>query len=315
MTKTITFSKKIDSIYSGLRLDAVIAKLCPEFSRNHIKNWILDGSLVLDGKETKPRKIIKGGELVEINVQEEIPDQFQPQNINLSIIWEDESVLVVNKPPGLVVHPGAGNKSGTLLNALLYHEKDLGYLPRAGIVHRLDKDTSGIMVVAKTERAYLNLVNQLKERTVKREYWAIVVGVPISDGIIEEPVGRHPKLRKKQAVTLSGKPAITEYKVHKKLGGYTLLKAYLRTGRTHQIRVHLAFKNFPIVGDNLYGARKRFASGTSEKQRSVIGLFNRQALHAKSLSFKHPVSNTIINLKTELPKDFKYLIQCLEENG
>jgi len=314
MTKTITFSKKIDSTYSGLRLDSVIAKLCPEFSRNHIKNWILDGSLVLDGKETKPRKIIQGGELVEINVQEEIPDQFQPQNINLSIIWEDESVLVVNKPPGLVVHPGAGNKSGTLLNALLYYEKDLGYLPRAGIVHRLDKDTSGIMVVAKTERAYLNLVNQLKDRTVKREYWAIVVGVPISGGIIEEPVGRHPKLRKKQAVTLSGKPAITEYRVHKKLGGYTLLKAYLRTGRTHQIRVHLAFKNFPIVGDNLYGARKRLASGTTEKQRSVIESFNRQALHAKSLSFKHPVSNTIINLETELPKDFKYLIQCLEEN-
>jgi len=311
MTKTVTLKKKISSEYSGVRLDVAIAKIYPEFSRNHIKVWIVEGSLQVDGKASKPKKLLQGGELIEINA-EEVPDLInKPENIDLSIIYEDESVIVINKAPGIVVHPGAGNNTGTLLNALLHHNNDLGYLPRAGIVHRLDKDTSGIMVVAKTEVAYLDLVKQLKSRTVKREYWTLVVASPLSGGIIDQPIGRHPKNRLKQAVVSSGKEAVTEYEVIKNLRGYSLLKVFLHTGRTHQIRVHFSHMNMPIVGDQVYGGSRRFALGTSPEQKSVIESFRRQALHAKSLSFIHPQQGQEVVFKTELPKDFKKLSDLL----
>ena len=314
MTKIVTFSERILGIYSGSRLDYVVAQIFPEHSRNHIKNWILLGALTMDGKSVKPSTILKGGELIELYIEEQENKSNEPESIPLSIVWEDESILVINKPHGLVVHPGAGNKKGTLLNALLNYEKDLGYLPRAGIVHRLDKDTSGIMMVAKTEVAYLNLVNQLKERTVRRKYLALVVGSPISGGIIDEPIGRHPVNRTKQSVIDSGKRAITEYKIKSRLGGYTLLSVLLKTGRTHQIRVHLSFKNFPIVGDKVYGIKKRFAPGTSEEKKRFIGEFSRQALHAQALSFIHPIKDKKISLSTELPNDFKNLIKNLEKD-
>ena len=228
MTKIVTFSERILGIYSGSRLDYVVAQIFPEHSRNHIKNWILLGALTMDGKSVKPSTILKGGELIELYIEEQENKLNEPEDIPLSIVWEDESILVIDKPHGLVVHPGAGNKKGTVLNALLNYEKDLGYLPRAGIVHRLDKDTSGIMMVAKTEVAYLNLVNQLKERSVRRKYLALVVGSPISGGIIDEPIGRHPVNRTKQSVIDSGKRAITEYKIKSRLGGYTLLSVLLK---------------------------------------------------------------------------------------
>jgi 23S rRNA pseudouridine1911/1915/1917 synthase len=214
-----------------------------------------------------------------------------------------------------VVHPGAGNADGTLVNGLLNYSSDQGFLPRAGIVHRLDKDTSGIMVVAKTEVSYLNLVGQLKERTVKREYLALVVGQPVSGGVINRPIGRHPKHRTKQAVVESGKEAITDYKIKEKLHGYSLLLASLKTGRTHQIRVHFSSKDFPIVGDPLYGGKRKFAPGTSEDLKKEISELNRQALHAYSLSFIHPVDQNIITNTAPMPNDMKKLIKNLRQHA
>jgi 23S rRNA pseudouridine1911/1915/1917 synthase len=313
MTKTIKLSLSVGSENSGIRLDSAMAKLCPEYSRNHIKKWILGGSLLLNELKVKPKTILKEGDIIELNAKEEILSQDKPEKIPLSIIAEDEAILILDKPSGLVVHPGAGNRNGTLLNALLNYDKNLALLPRAGIVHRLDKDTSGIMVVAKTESSFLNLVKQLKNRTVQREYLALVVGSPISAGTIDEPIGRHPKLRTKQAVIHSGKFAVTEYKIVKRLDGYTLLNAYLKTGRTHQIRVHFAYKKMPIVGDGVYGNRKRLAPNTTDEQRKFIENFKRQALHAQSLSFRHPISGDLKKYKTGLPKDFTKLIECLEK--
>ena len=268
MSRKISLSKKVSSEDLGQRLDALSAKYFPEFSRAHIQRWIKEGNLLLNNKKIKPRQIVTADDLITVEVSEEINSKDLPEDIDLDIIWEDEEVLVLNKPAGLVVHPGAGNADGTLVNGLLNYSSDQGFLPRAGIVHRLDKDTSGIMVVAKTEVSYLNLVGQLKERTVKREYLALVVGQPVSGGVINRPIGRHPKHRTKQAVVESGKEAITDYKIKEKLHGYSLLLASLKTGRTHQIRVHFSSKDFPIVGDPLYGGKRKFAPGTSEDLKS-----------------------------------------------
>ena len=299
---------------SGKRLDVLAAKYFSEFSRAHIQRWVKEGSLLLNNKKIKPRQIVTSGDSITVEVSEEINSKDLPEDIDLDIIWEDEEVLVLNKPAGLVVHPGAGNAEGTLVNGLLNYSSDQGFLPRAGIVHRLDKDTSGIMVVAKTEFAYLNLVGQLKERTVKRDYLALVVGQPVSGGVINEPIGRHPKHRTKQAVVGSGKEAITDYKIKEKLHGYSLLLASLKTGRTHQIRVHFSSKDFPIVGDPLYGGKRKFAPGTSENLKKEILELNRQALHAYSLSFIHPVDQYIITNTAPMPNDMKKLINNLRQH-
>ena len=300
---------------SGKRLDVLAAKYFSEFSRAHIQRWVKQGSLLLNNKKIKPRQIVTSGDSITVEVSEEINSKDLPEDIDLDIIWEDEEVLVLNKPAGLVVHPGAGNTEGTLVNGLLNYSSDQGFLPRAGIVHRLDKDTSGIMVVAKTEFSYLNLVGQLKERTVKRDYLALVVGQPVSGGVINEPIGRHPKHRTKQAVVDSGKEAITDYKIKEKLHGYSLLLASLKTGRTHQIRVHFSSKDFPIVGDPLYGGKQKFAPGTSEDLKKEISEFNRQALHAYSLSFIHPVDQNIITNTAPMPNDMKKLIENLRQHA
>jgi len=300
---------------SGLRLDVLSAKYFPEFSRAHIQRWVKEGNLLLNNEKIKPRQIVTVGDLITVEVSEEINSKDLPEDIDLDIIWEDEEVLVLNKPAGLVVHPGAGNAEGTLVNGLLNYSSDQGFLPRAGIVHRLDKDTSGIMVVAKTEVAYLNLVGQLKERTVKRDYLALVVGQPVSGGVINEPIGRHSKHRTKQAVVGSGKEAITDYKIKEKLHGYSLLLASLKTGRTHQIRVHFSSKDFPIVGDPLYGGKRKFAPGTSEDLKKEISELNRQALHAYSLSFIHPVDQNIITNTAPMPNDMKKLIENLRQHA
>ena len=300
---------------SGKRLDVLAAKYFSEFSRAHIQRWVKEGSLLLNNKKIKPRQIVTAGDSIIVEVSEERNSKDLPQDIDLDIIWEDEEVLVLNKPAGLVVHPGAGNTEGTLVNGLLNYSSDQGFLPRAGIVHRLDKDTSGIMVVAKTEVSYLNLVGQLKERTVKRDYLALVVGQPVSGGVINEPIGRHPKHRTKQAVVGSGKEAITDYKIKEKLHGYSLLLASLKTGRTHQIRVHFSLKDFPIVGDPLYGGKRKFAPGTSEDLKKEILELNRQALHAYSLSFIHPVDQNIITNTAPMPNDMKKLIENLRQHA
>ena len=312
MKKSISLSYKTIEEDAGERLDSVIAREFTQFSRAHIQKWIKDGKLLLDGEIVKPKQPLKINQFISVEALEEPTLEDRPEDITLEIIFEDDDIIIINKQPGLVVHPGAGNQTGTLVNALLHHDEELRFLPRAGIVHRLDKDTSGIMVVTKNEFSYLNLVSQLKERKVKRHYLAIVVGEPLSGLTINEPIGRHPKLRTKQAVTEAGKEAITNFKIQERMGGYTLLNVSLETGRTHQIRVHLAFINFPILGDSVYGGRKKFVAGTTEAEKKEILKFPRQALHAEKLEFIHPTSGKSVNYSAKTPKDLTQLIELLK---
>ena len=312
MKKNITLSYKTIEKDVAERLDFVTAREFTQFSRVHIQRWIKDGKLLLDGEIVKPKQLLKINQLISVETSEEPTLEDGPEDIPIEMIFEDEDIIIINKQPGFVVHPGAGNRTGTLVNALLHHDEELSFLPRAGIVHRLDKDTSGIMVVAKNEFSYLNLVSQLKERKVNRHYLAIVVGEPLSGSTINEPIGRHPKLRTKQAVTDAGKEAITNFRIKERMGGYSLLNVSLETGRTHQIRVHLAFINFPILGDSVYGGRKKFAAGTSETVKKEILKFPRQALHAEKLEFTHPTSGKKVNYSAKIPKDLIQLIEFLK---
>ena len=313
MKRKIVKNIKLSSFHAGSRLDIVIAKEYPEYSRTHIKRWIEKGFLTLNGKQVKPRTKIMGNEIVEIRAEEELIKDL-PENIDIDIIFEDEDLIVVNKASNLVVHPGAGNKKGTLVNGLLAYNKNLSFLPRAGIVHRLDKNTSGLLISAKNESTYINLVRQLKERLISRKYLALVVGEPISGGKIDEALGRHPRYRTKQAVVKKGKNALTFYKIVEKYQGYSLLEASLSTGRTHQIRVHFSYLGYPIVGDNTYGGKRKFPAGISEMTREKISQFPRQALHASKLQFRHPQTGNKVSLHAPLPRDMSDLISFLKRN-
>ena len=314
MNRKIDLTLKVKAEQKGQRVDVVIAEAFKEFSRSHLQKLIKEGAVKVNGKEIKPKLILHGGELIEILAKEAPKLKDKAENIDLEIIYEDQDLLVVNKASGLVVHPGAGNPSGTLVNGLLNFDSNLSYLPRAGIVHRLDKDTSGLMVVSRNEKTYLNLIDQLKERTVTRKYTALVVGEPSLSGVIDKPIGRHPKVRTKQAVVSSGKEAISRFKRVKSLKGYSLVEVLLETGRTHQIRVHLSYLGFPIVGDNIYGGRRKYVKGTSENLRNKINQFKRQALHASSLTFIHPSTKEVSTFDSELPDDMKQLIRALKED-
>jgi len=314
MNRKIALTLNVKTEQIGQRVDVVIAEAFKEFSRSHLQKLIKEGAVKVNGKEIKPKLILQGGELIEILAKEAPKLKDKAENIDLEIIYEDQDLLVVNKASGLVVHPGAGNPSGTLVNGLLNFDLSLSYLPRAGIVHRLDKDTSGLMVVSRNEKTYLNLIDQLKERTVTRKYTALVVGEPSLSGVIDKPIGRHPKVRTKQAVVSSGKEAISRFKKVKSLRGYSLVEVLLETGRTHQIRVHLSYLGFPIVGDNTYGGRRKYVKGTSENLRSKINQFKRQALHASSLTFIHPSTKEVLTFDSELPDDMKQLIRALKED-
>ena len=311
--------KKISLNYSvldsdeGLRVDLVAAKQFSDYSRGHIQKWIKNGDLLVNNQEVKTKHSLQLNDVISVDFWEEPQLGDQPEAIPLDIIFEDEEIMIINKSVGMVVHPGSGNPDGTLVNALLAHEESLGFLPRAGIVHRLDKDTSGLMVIAKKESAYLNLIEQLKERSVKRTYMAIVVGVPISNKIINEPIGRHPKIRTKQAVVKSGKEAITRVSLSESFHGYSLLRVNLETGRTHQIRVHLSYAGYPIVGDSVYGARKQFAPGSTEGLKNIISSFTRQALHASELELIHPSSEKLVSFEADLPEDMSTLIGQLKD--
>ena len=311
--------KKISLNYSvldsdeGLRVDLVAAKQFPDYSRGHIQKWIKNGDLLVNNQEVKTKHSLQLNDVISVDFWEETQLGDQPEAIPLDIIFEDEEIMIINKSVGMVVHPGSGNPDGTLVNALLAHHESLGFLPRAGIVHRLDKDTSGLMVVAKKESAYLNLIEQLKERSVKRTYMAIVVGVPISNKIINEPIGRHPKIRTKQAVVKNGKEAITRVSLSESFQGYSLLRVNLETGRTHQIRVHLSHAGYPIVGDSVYGARKQFAPGSTEDLKNIISSFTRQALHASELELIHPSSKKLVSFEADLPEDMSTLIGQLKD--
>ena len=314
MAAKISISKKLSSNNSGLRIDVLVAKEYPQYSRTHIKRWIEKGWLTLDGKEVRPSTKVKGNEVLKIKAEKEELTKDSPEKIPLDIVFEDKDLIILDKPSNLVVHPGAGNKTGTLVNGLLGYNENLAALPRAGIVHRLDKNTSGLLITAKNEITYLDLVKQIQQRAVIKKYLALVVGEPISGGRINTNIGRHPKFRTKQAVVEKGKEAITSYKIVKKYKGYSLLKVSILTGRTHQIRVHFSHMGYPIVGDKTYGGKSKYPKGISPILREKIDQFPRQALHASELEFIHPKTKKKVNFKISLPKDILELITFLKND-
>ena len=300
----------------GRRLDQVLAELFPQFSRSRLTAWVKSGDVLLDGKIVLPRHAVRGDELITLNAQpsQEVP--LAPEAIALDIRYEDEDVLVVNKPVGLVVHPGAGQAAGTLQNALLHYDARLTEIPRAGIVHRLDKDTSGLMVIARTLRAHTSQVAQLQARDVHRQYQAVVYGALIAGGSVNAPIGRHPHDRLRQAVVAepSGKPAVTHYRVRERFRAHTLIECRLETGRTHQIRVHLAHLRHPLVGDATYGGLK-LPKGAGPELTETLRGFRRQALHAEKLEFKHPADGKMISVAAEAPADMQGLIVALRADA
>ncbi|GAB4392426.1 MAG: 23S rRNA pseudouridine(1911/1915/1917) synthase RluD [Gammaproteobacteria bacterium] len=315
MPKTIKLDIIIPIDNQGQRLDQALAQLCPEYSRARIQTWIKQQQVSVDGQACTTNKTkVRGGEHITIKAITESAQTWEAEAIPLDILHEDESILIINKPPGLVVHPAAGNREHTLVNALLYHAPGLSELPRAGVVHRLDKDTSGVMVVAKTLPAHTTLVRQLQARTVKREYLALVHGLITAGGTINAPIGRHPQHRTKQAVVASGKPAITHYRLEQRFNSHTLLRVQLETGRTHQIRVHMAHIHHPIVGDPHYSGRFKLAKGLSAQTRELLMQFRRQALHAQRLTLIHPASQTSVSFAAPIPADMHALLQHLEED-
>ncbi|MFG6178648.1 23S rRNA pseudouridine(1911/1915/1917) synthase RluD [Halomonas sp. THAF12] len=314
MSQTLQAQHRVPEHMAGLRLDQAAAELFADFSRERLKTWIKDGALTLDGRPAKPKDKVYGGEALALEAVIEDDTRFEPEDIPLDVIFEDDEVLVINKPPGLVVHPAAGNPDGTLLNGLLSHCSGLAAVPRAGIVHRLDKDTSGLMVVAKTLAAQASLVEQLQARTVSREYDAVAVGVMTAGGTVDAPIGRHPKDRKRQAVNASGKPAVTHYRVVERFRAHTHVRCKLETGRTHQIRVHLAHLRYPLIGDPVYGGRLKLPAGAGETLKEVLREFPRQALHARKLAFVHPASGETMSFRAALPDDLLMLLDFLRED-
>lgn len=300
---------------AGRRFDAVLADLFPEFSRSKLAGWIKSGEARLDGREARPRDPVRGGEKVTLNAVLEVQTHSQPEDIALDVLYEDEHVIVVDKPAGLVVHPGAGNPAGTLVNALLHHDPSLNTLPRAGIVHRLDKDTSGVMVVARTLQAHTALIDQLSSREVHRQYLAVVVGSLVSGGTANAPIDRHPRDRIRMAVREDGRDAVTHYRLRERFRAHTLLECRLETGRTHQIRVHMAHLKHPIVGDPLYGGPIKLPRGATEGLIETLRGFRRQALHAETLEFAHPVTGEPVRCSAPVPDDLQHLVRVLRDDS
>jgi len=298
--------------FKGKRLDLALSKLFPEHSRSRIQSWIKAGEVEVNNSKYKQRNVVNSGDIIKINTTLKSIDKHQAEHIDLDVIHEDKAIIILNKPAGLVVHPGAGNQKHTLVNALLHFDEKLDVLPRAGIIHRLDKDTTGIMIIARTIESYTYLVNELQKRKIKRNYKAIICGQLVAGGVIENKIGRHPVHRTKMAVTDKGKLATTHYRIIKKFQHYTYLDIQLGTGRTHQIRVHMNNEKHPIIGDPLYGKNTFIKKGINASLREFIKNFKRQALHAYNLEFTHPISKKIISLKAELPDDMKNLIKILE---
>jgi len=300
---------------AGMRLDQAVAQLFSDYSRSRLTTWIKDGRVSVEGQQRRPRDKVWAGERLTLLAEPEPQVACVPQDIPLDIRYEDDYVLVINKPAGLVVHPAAGNPDGTLQNALLHHDPALINLPRAGIVHRLDKDTTGLMVVAKSELAHKNLVAALQARDVHREYRALVVGELVAGGTVDEAIGRHPTVRTRMAVHPTGKPAVTHYRVEERYRGHTLLAVRLETGRTHQIRVHMAYIRHPVFGDPVYGNRLRLPGGAAQELIDVMRGFKRQALHAFRLGFVHPVTEEDMLFEAEIPDDMTELLELLAEDA
>ena len=299
---------------AGRRFDAVVADLFPEFSRSRLSEWIKSGDLLLDGRLVRGRDPVRGGESVALTVVLEVQTHAVAEDIPLDVLYEDPAVFVLDKPAGLVVHPGAGNPAGTLVNALLHRDAALANLPRAGIVHRLDKDTSGVMVVARTLEAHTALVEQLSARGVHRQYLAVVVGALVSGGTANAAIDRHPRDRIRMAVREDGREAITHYRLRERFRAHTALECRLETGRTHQIRVHMAHLKHPIVGDPLYGGPLKLPRGATPELIEALRGFKRQALHAETLEFAHPVSGEPIRCTAPVPADMRKLMDALRDD-
>lgn len=298
-----------------LRLDQALAKLFPDYSRSKLQKWILEKHVAVNGKPTEVRYKTQIGDKITISAPTEAEVSWQPHEVKLNIIYEDEALIVVNKPVGLVVHPGAGHQEYTLVNALLHHCPALANLPRAGLIHRLDKDTSGLLVIAKNLPAYTSLIQQMQNRSIHREYNAIVSGVIVAGGTVDAPISRHHAQRKKMTVTAGGKAAVTHYRVIEKFRAHTWLKVQLETGRTHQIRVHMAHINHPILGDKTYGGRLKLLPQASETLIQALRTFDHQALHAKRLELIHPTTGEKMSWHAPLPEDMQKLIELLREDS
>lgn len=299
----------------GLRLDQALSEVFSEFSRSRLQTWIKSGAVTVDDDVvTSPKHKILGGEEIVLRAEVEDVTALVGQDIPLDIIYEDESILIVNKPAGLVVHPAAGHWDGTLQNALLYRCPALAGIPRCGIVHRIDKDTSGLLMAAKTLTAHKSLVDQLQERSVNREYLALVQGAMTGGGTVDEPIGRHGTDRKRFAVREGGRFAVTHYRLAERFPNHTLLRVKLETGRTHQIRVHMAHISYPLVGDPVYGGRMRLPAGASPHLSETLHNFKRQALHAETLGLEHPETGEYCEWTAPVPEDFAHLLDALR-NG
>jgi 23S rRNA pseudouridine1911/1915/1917 synthase len=298
---------------TGYRLDVALSEMLPDYSRSKITAWIKSGDALVNNKAFKPKDKVNGSQMVMLSLNKKQNNDWSAENIALNIVFEDEDIIVINKQFGIVTHPGAGNWTGTLANALLYYDPSLSKLDRAGIVHRLDKNTSGLMVIARNEKSQKYLIEQLQSHLVDREYSAIVYGHMIAGGTVDEPIGRDPKDRVKQAVSMSGKDATTHYRAIERFKSHTHVKAILETGRTHQIRVHLSHVGHSLIGDPIYGGRVRFPKKASEELKDALVNFTRQALHSKKLTLTHPISGEIMSWKAPLPDDMLTLLEVLKK--
>jgi len=310
-TRLPELSLTLPACPEGQRLDQALASALPQFSRSRLAGWIKDGSVALDGRLARPRDSVFGGEQVVVRATAVPDERVAPESMPLVVRYRDAHVFVIDKPAGLVVHPGAGNRAHTLQNGLLALDAKLAAVPRAGIVHRIDKDTSGLLVVARTLEAHAALVEALREHAVQREYLALCVGNLTGGGTVDKPIGRHRTDRLRMAVRSDGRAATTHYRIEERLPRHTLLRVILETGRTHQIRVHLAHIGHPLVGDPLYGGRRQLVAGLQPAQIAALAQFRRQALHAAKLEFAHPVSGKTINVESALPADFARLLSVL----
>lgn len=308
-----SLSANIPEEMKGERLDKVLAKLFPDYSRARLQTWVKTGAVVVDGQKLRSRDKVRGGEQVLVEAVAEPETTWQAEPIALDFAYGDEHLLVINKPAGLVVHPAVGNHHGTLVNALLHHVPELQALPRAGLIHRIDKDTTGLLVVARTLEAHTHLTRQLKDRAFLREYQAIVHGAMTAGGTVDAPLGRHRTDRKRMAVVDNGRAAVTHYRVAQRFAAHSYLSLRLETGRTHQIRVHMAHMHHPLVGDPVYGGRRRFSAGAGEALRTALAGFRRQALHAARLGLEHPDTGKWMEWSVALPEDMSELLRVLRE--
>jgi len=306
---------RVDGDLAGARLDQALARLFPDYSRSRLQTWTREGRVTVNGAQYRPRDKVALGDQLCVRAVSEQQVACVPQQIPFDIVFEDEHILVVNKPAGLVVHPAAGNPDGTLQNGLLFHDPALVELPRAGIVHRLDKDTTGLMVIARSQGAYKRLVDAIAARDVGREYRALVIGNMPAGGTIDIPIGRHPTQRTRMAANPMGKPSVTHFRVLEHFRGHTLLKVILETGRTHQIRVHMAHLRHPVFGDPVYGGRLRLPGGASDQLKQVLRGFKRQALHAKRLRLAHPINGRAMRFECAIPDDMRQVIDALASDA